>query len=138
MRAERRHGRGRGRLTRDDYPLYTNVVQAYYRADHQFVGFPSRYVERKAWTPTFDQLASRERRLERILKTWPAEIEVMESGVPLLLQTFLVRRDPAGFASARACTTAPASARSIFLLSPGKSPNTCRLGRIGCTRLRGG
>lgn len=50
----------------DDYPLYTNAVQAYYRADHVFVGFPSRYVERKEWTPNFDQLAGVERRRERM------------------------------------------------------------------------
>jgi len=50
----------------DDYPLYTNVVQAYYRADHVFVGFPSRYVERPDWTPNFDQLAGVERRRERL------------------------------------------------------------------------
>jgi hypothetical protein len=50
----------------DDSPLYTNLVQPYYRADHIFVGFPSRYVERKQWTPNFDQLAGADRRRERI------------------------------------------------------------------------
>ncbi|MBP1991719.1 hypothetical protein [Paenibacillus eucommiae] len=50
----------------DDYPLYTNVVQPYYRADHMLVGFPSRYVEKKAWTPNFDQLAGVERRKKRM------------------------------------------------------------------------
>lgn len=45
-----------------DYPLYTNVVQPYYRADHVFVGFPSRYVERTDWTPNYDQLPGAERR----------------------------------------------------------------------------
>ncbi len=41
----------------EDYPLYVNAVQRYYRAPHQFIGFPSRYVERKEWTPNYDQLA---------------------------------------------------------------------------------
>lgn len=41
----------------EDYPLYVNAVQRYYRAPHQFVGFPSRYVERKDWTANYDQLA---------------------------------------------------------------------------------
>ena len=45
-----------------DYPLYTNVVQPYCRADHVFVGFPSRYVERTAWTPNYDQLPGAELR----------------------------------------------------------------------------
>ena len=49
-----------------DYPLYTNVVQPYYRADHLFIGFPSRYVERQAWTPNFDQLAGAVRRRRRM------------------------------------------------------------------------
>lgn len=50
----------------DDYPLYTNVVQPYYRADHVMVGFPSRYVEKKRWTANFDQLAGAELRKERM------------------------------------------------------------------------
>ena len=50
----------------DDYPLYTNVVQPYYRADHIYVGFPSRYVEKKEWTANFEQLAGADRRKERM------------------------------------------------------------------------
>ena len=49
-----------------DYPLYTNVAQPYYRGDHMFVGFPSRYVERKEWAPNFDQLPGAERRRKRV------------------------------------------------------------------------
>lgn len=30
----------------DDYELYTNNVQPYYRAKHMFIGFPMRYVDR--------------------------------------------------------------------------------------------
>ncbi len=40
----------------EDYPLYTNVVMPYPRAPHIFVGFPSRYVQRPAWTPNYDRL----------------------------------------------------------------------------------
>ena len=50
----------------EDYPLYTNVAQPYYRGDHMFVGFPTRYVERKEWTPNFDQLPGAERRRKRM------------------------------------------------------------------------
>lgn len=50
----------------DDYPLYTNVVQQYQRADHMFVGFPSRYVEKPEWTGNFEQLAGAQRRRERM------------------------------------------------------------------------
>lgn len=49
----------------DDYALYTNCISQYYRGSHVFVGFPSRYVERKEWTDTFDKLAGRERRFGR-------------------------------------------------------------------------
>jgi hypothetical protein len=50
----------------DDYPLYTNAAQPYYRADHMFVGFPSRYVERKEWTDNFAQIPGAERRKARM------------------------------------------------------------------------
>jgi hypothetical protein len=42
----------------DDYPLYTNVISPYYRGDHIYTGFPSRYVERKEWSANFDQLSN--------------------------------------------------------------------------------
>ncbi len=44
----------------EDYSLYTNAVQRYPRAPHQFIGLPTRYVERKNWTPNYDQLAGAE------------------------------------------------------------------------------
>lgn len=50
----------------DDIPLYTNAVQKYYRADHMLIGFPSRYIEKKEWTPNFDQLAGADRRKKRM------------------------------------------------------------------------
>ena len=48
-----------------DVPLYTNAVSPYPRAPHIFTGFPTRYIERKEWTPNFDRLCGREKRLER-------------------------------------------------------------------------
>ncbi len=50
----------------DDYELYTNAIQQYYRADHMYLGFPSRYVEKKQWTPNFDQLPGVQRRKDRM------------------------------------------------------------------------
>jgi hypothetical protein len=38
-----------------DEPLYTNQVRPYDRAPHVFLGFPTRYIERR-WSPTFDAL----------------------------------------------------------------------------------
>lgn len=53
----------------DDYPLYTNQVTRYARAPHMYIGFPSRYVERKEWSKNFDLLGGEEnarRRRERM------------------------------------------------------------------------
>lgn len=50
----------------DDYPLYTNVIQPYYRADHILFGFPSRYVEKSQWTSNFEQLSGAEMRKKRM------------------------------------------------------------------------
>lgn len=50
----------------DDYALYTNVIQPYYRGDHMLVGFPARYVERKTWTSNYGQLPGVRNRLKRM------------------------------------------------------------------------
>ncbi len=57
----------------EDYSLYTNVIQPYFREPSLFVGFPSRYVERKAWTPNYDRLPSRELRRARMKHLSPRE-----------------------------------------------------------------
>lgn len=49
-----------------DYALYTNAVSVYPYAPRMLVGFPTRYVERKEWTDSFEQLCGREKRLERM------------------------------------------------------------------------
>ena len=50
----------------EDYALYTNVIEPYFREPSIFVGFPSRYVERKAWTPNYDRLPSPAKRKWRM------------------------------------------------------------------------
>jgi len=45
--------------------LYTNMVIPYYRAPHIFVGFPTRYTERK-WSAAFRQLPDPEHRQRRM------------------------------------------------------------------------
>ena len=49
-----------------DIPLYTNNIQLYPRAPQIYIGLPTRYIERKVWTDSFDELCGRERRLERM------------------------------------------------------------------------
>jgi hypothetical protein len=54
----------------EDYPLYTNEVQPYPRAPHVFIGFPSRYMERKEWTENVAQLPNAVRR-EKLCRVHP-------------------------------------------------------------------
>lgn len=49
-----------------DCQMYNNVIFPYPRAPHIFIGFPLRYVERKAWTKNYDELCSRNDRIERM------------------------------------------------------------------------
>ena len=48
------------------YPLYTNCVTAYPYDDRYYVGFPTRYVQRRAWTKNYDRLCGKEQRKERM------------------------------------------------------------------------
>ena len=50
----------------EDVPLYTNVVQPYYRAPHMLIGFPTRYNYRREWTANYEELCGKEYRLERM------------------------------------------------------------------------
>ena len=45
-----------------DYPLYTNNIGPYFRADHILTGFPTRYVQRYDWSKNFDRLCGAEQR----------------------------------------------------------------------------
>lgn len=74
----------------DDYALYTSVVQPYPRAPHLFVGFPSRYVERKAWTPNYDRLPGVENRRYRCGKS-------KRHGLVVTDCVFMMSRDGASF-----------------------------------------
>ena len=49
-----------------DFQMYNNCIFPYPRAPHIFIGFPLRYVERKAWTKNYDELCGREDRRERM------------------------------------------------------------------------
>lgn len=52
----------------DDYPLYTNVISPYIYDDRYYIGFPTRYVERKEWNDSFEQLPGKEARKFRMEK----------------------------------------------------------------------
>lgn len=48
-----------------DWHMYTNSIMKYYRADHVYIGFPTRYVERQKWTDNYEELCGLESRRER-------------------------------------------------------------------------
>lgn len=48
-----------------DWHMYTNSIMKYDRADHVYIGFPARYVERQAWTDNYEELCGLEKRRER-------------------------------------------------------------------------
>lgn len=48
-----------------------------------------------------DDMADAEGRLDKIVDGWPGEADVMDAAVRLLLETFLVRKDDAGFSAAK-------------------------------------
>ena len=50
----------------EDIPLYTNCLSQYFRAPQLFVSFPSRYIERKSWNGSFEELCGKEKRLARM------------------------------------------------------------------------
>ena len=44
---------------KEDYPLYTNCVMPYFYDDRYFIGFPTRYVERREWNASFERLGGK-------------------------------------------------------------------------------
>ena len=50
----------------EDYPIYTNNISRYYRNPDIYIGFPTRYEERKEWSDSFEQLCGKQQRLKAI------------------------------------------------------------------------
>lgn len=50
----------------ETYPLYTNCISAYPYDTRYYIGFPTRYAERREWSSNFEQLAAKDFRLERM------------------------------------------------------------------------
>ena len=71
----------------EDYALYTNAIEPYFRDPSIFVGFPSRYVERPAWTPVYDRLPEPEKR------KWRMEHGHKRYGLTLTDCIFIFSRD---------------------------------------------
>lgn len=70
-----------------DFQMYTNGVFPYPRAEHLFVGFPTRYTERKEWTKNYDQLTNPEERRYRMTQGDP------RYGLALTDSLFMTSRD---------------------------------------------
>ncbi len=71
----------------DDEPMYTNQIMRYYRNPNILIGFPTRYVERREWTPNYDELTGREARIDRMNSGHPRE------GLAVTDCLFMVSRD---------------------------------------------
>ncbi len=78
-------------LKDDRVQLYTSIVSPYPRAPHVFVAFPTRYHERKEWTPNYDQLCGRDDRLRRIKRQYARSGLVITDGL------FMCSRDGYNF-----------------------------------------
>jgi len=50
----------------EDVELYTNCISPYIYDSRYYIGFPTRYVERKIWDDSFEELTAKEWRLERM------------------------------------------------------------------------
>lgn len=53
----------------EDYELYTNQVQPYYRAKHMFIGFPMRYVDRYQDAQNYPDLPDWKHR-QKLIANW--------------------------------------------------------------------
>lgn len=78
-------------LPDDKVQLYTNVVSPYPRAPHIFVAFPTRYHERKAWTPNYDELCGRDFREAKMKRAYARAGLVITDGL------FMCSRDGYNF-----------------------------------------
>ena len=77
--------------TGEDLQPYTSGIIPYPRAENIFVGLSARYVERKAWTPNYDELCGREERLARMSG------ESLRTGLAITDGMLLVSRDGYNF-----------------------------------------
>jgi len=66
-----------------DWELYTNGILRYHRADHIYMGFPTRFIDRKVWSDNFDELCGLEKRKTRAGKEATAVTDTL----------FMVSRD---------------------------------------------
>lgn len=73
------------------YSLYTNGIWPYFRNPKVWVGLPTRYVERRRWTPNYDRLPSPAARRER------CERREHRLGIAITDCVFMMSRDGLNF-----------------------------------------
>lgn len=74
-----------------DLQFYTSGIMPYPREESIFFGISMRYTERKAWTPTYDELCGREARLHRI------KTSQLRAGLAITDGVLLITRDGYNF-----------------------------------------
>lgn len=70
----------------------------------------------------YDNMEDARRRLEAIIQTWPSRPDVLESAVPYHLQTFLIKKDGAGYEAAVAQDLAVVKAEAAKAAQAAKAP----------------
>ncbi len=70
----------------------------------------------------YDNLEDARRRLEAIVQTWPSRADVMESAVPYSLQTYLLKKDDAGYEAAVARALAVVKPEAAKAAEAAKAP----------------
>ncbi len=70
----------------------------------------------------YDNMEDARRRFEAIIHSWPWRADVMESAVPYLLQTFLLKRDDAGYEAAVAMSLAAVRPEAAKAAEAAKAP----------------
>ena len=101
-----------------DIELYENLIMPYYRAPHQYIGFPTRYVGRRQWTPAFDELPNAEHRRRRY------QIDA-RFGLAITDCTFLTGRDGVRFKRYDEAFLRPGAGHSANWLYGDGYPATC-------------
>ncbi len=88
----------------------------------------------------YDNLEDARRRFEAIMQTWPSRADVMESAVPYYLQTFLLKKDDAGYEAGVGKALAvvkPEAAKTAVAVKAAGAPEETRKAAEIWARLQG-
>ena len=76
----------------EEIQMYTNNISQYFRAPHIYIGFPTRYIERKEWTENYNELGG-----FKVRKACVEESGYVRFGLALTDCAFMTSRDGVSF-----------------------------------------